>query len=84
MQPSLNTYYDNPYIGEEVEFYKKAFFILSHSYGIRIFQGGREQCLFFVVTFSTIRIFLAALNRRNEFDLIFIFLIRGVRTSYNQ
>lgn len=54
---SLNTHYDNPYIGEEVEFYKKKPF-LSHSYRIRIFQGGWKQCLFLVVTLSTIRIFL--------------------------
>lgn len=28
----------------------KMLFFLSHSYGIRIFQGGWEQCLFLVVT----------------------------------
>lgn len=74
--PPHNTYYDNPYIGEEVEFYnKKNLFItsISHFYVIRIFHGELEQCLFLVIALSTMRICFAALNPRNEFDLNIIF-----------
>lgn len=74
---SLNTHYDNPYIGEEVEFYKKKAF--SFSFLPDPYFSGRVGAMSIScsnVVYNTY--FFAALN------CIFIFLIRGVRTSYNQ